>query len=56
MKKTICLLLLFAYLMPFTVLAQTNVDGQVKRVEQGSLQMNPKNTNAIEALKKLNTQ
>lgn len=37
MKKTICLLLLFAYILPFTVLAQTSVDTQVKRVEQGLL-------------------
>jgi CubicO group peptidase (beta-lactamase class C family) len=37
MKKIICLLLLFAYLLPFTVLAQTSVDAQVKRVEQGLL-------------------
>lgn len=37
MKKIICLLLLFAYLLPFTVLAQTNIDAQVKRVEQGLL-------------------
>ena len=37
MKKTVCLLLLFALLLPFTVLAQTNVDAQVKRVEQGLL-------------------
>jgi CubicO group peptidase (beta-lactamase class C family) len=37
MKKTICLLLLFVYLFPFTVLAQTNVDTQIKRVEHGLL-------------------
>jgi len=37
MKKTISLLLLFAYLLPFTVLAQTSVDAQIKRVEQGLL-------------------
>ena len=37
MKKIICLQLLFAYLLPFTVLAQTNIDAQVKRVEQGLL-------------------
>lgn len=37
MRKTISLLLLFAYILPFTVLAQTSVDTQVKRVEQGLL-------------------
>ena len=37
MKKTISLLLLFVYLIPFTVLAQTGVDAQIKRVEQGLL-------------------
>lgn len=37
MKETICLLVLFANLLPFTVLAQTSVDAQVKRVEQGLL-------------------
>ena len=37
MKKTISLLLLFVYLFPFTVLAQTSVDAQIKRVEQGLL-------------------
>lgn len=37
MKETICLLLLFAYLLPYTVLAQTCVDAQIKRVEQGLL-------------------
>lgn len=37
MKKTIALLLLFACLVPFTVLAQTPVDAQIKRVEQGLL-------------------
>ncbi|HXQ71712.1 MAG TPA: serine hydrolase [Pyrinomonadaceae bacterium] len=37
MRKTISLLLLFAYMLPFTVLGQTSVDTQVKRVEQGLL-------------------
>jgi CubicO group peptidase (beta-lactamase class C family) len=37
MKMTICLLLLFALLLPFTVLAQTSVDTQIKRVEHGLL-------------------
>lgn len=37
MKKTICLVLLFAYLLPFTVLAQTSVEPRIKRVEQGLL-------------------
>jgi hypothetical protein len=37
MNRTICLILLFVYLVPFTVLAQTSVAAQVKRVEQGLL-------------------
>ena len=37
MKKTICLLLLFVYLFPFTVLAQTTVDTQIRRIEHGLL-------------------
>ena len=37
MKETICLVLLFALLLPFTVLAQTSVDEQIRRVEHGLL-------------------
>lgn len=37
MKITISLLLLLINLVPFTVLAQTSVDAQIKRVEQGLL-------------------
>lgn len=37
MKITVSLLLLLINLVPFTVLAQTSVDAQIKRVEQGLL-------------------
>ena len=37
MKRAISLLLLFVYFVPFTVLAQTGVDTQIKRVENGLL-------------------
>src|SRR5687768_18593429 len=37
MKSTIAKLLLVVYLFPFTALAQTNIDAQIKRVEQGLL-------------------
>ena len=37
MKRSISLLLLFVYLIPCTVLAQTGVDTQIKRVENGLL-------------------
>ena len=37
MKKPISLLLLLVYVFPFTVLAQTSVEVQIKRVEQGLL-------------------
>jgi tetratricopeptide (TPR) repeat protein len=52
MKKTICLILLLVYLVPFTVLAQTSADTQVKRVEQGLLpqvldKTEPANTAAV---------
>ena len=37
MKKSISLFLLFAFLLPFTVLGQTTTEAQIKRVEQGLL-------------------
>ena len=37
MKTTICKLLLIVNLVPFTALAQTNIEAQIKRVEQGLL-------------------
>ena len=37
MKSTIAKLLLVVYLFPFTVLAQSNIDAQIKRLEQGLL-------------------
>ena len=37
MKKTIALILSLVYLLPFTVLAQTSVDAQIKRIEHGLL-------------------
>jgi CubicO group peptidase (beta-lactamase class C family) len=37
MKKTISLLLLFAYLLPFTAFGQTSVETQIRRIEHGLL-------------------